>query len=82
MIKNIELTEAGSFRFSRWFCRVAKKNVLLVPTTLEMLRVIEDRVAMGESLTYELGRRYTLSGDPELFTFDVDEVIVSEEVDE
>jgi hypothetical protein len=35
----------------------------------EALDIIEDRMAMGESLTYELGQRYTSDGRPAEWVF-------------
>lgn len=82
MIKNIELTEAGAAKFNRFFARHAKKSVSMQAVMFEVLDVIQERVDSDEALEYELGRQYTISGNPELFTLSQDDIIVTEEPDE
>ena len=60
---------------TRWI----ERYIRIKATILDVLNVIQDRVSMGESLSYELHKNYTVSSNPELLHLDAGDVLVSEE---
>lgn len=82
MITNIELTDSGTEKFNKFFERVAKPGVKLQAVTFELLDILQDRASTGESLDYELGRQYTVTGNPEILNLEAADVSVTEEPDE
>lgn len=65
----LTLTESARASFRAWLSDVARPSVRPDAIELEALDIIEDRMAMGESLTYELGQRYTSNGRPADYVF-------------
>lgn len=82
MITNIELTQSGATKFNQFFADNAKSGVSMQAVMFELLDVIQERATMDETLVYELGSEYTLSGRPELLTLSKDDISVTEEDDE
>lgn len=82
MITNIELTERGADKFNTFFAAHARDGVSMQAVMFEMLDVMQDRASMDESLSYELGRQYTSSGNPEVLTLDAEDVLLTTEDDE
>jgi hypothetical protein len=78
MITNIELTQTGADKFNGFFAAHAKDGVSMQAVMFEVLDVLQERASMDESLVYELGRQYTISGNPELLTFGASDVEVTE----
>lgn len=76
MIENIEMTDSCVTRWDEFFNKNARDGVRLDATTLEMLRVVEDRLSSGETPSYELGRQYTKSGNPEIFYANASDFLV------
>lgn len=82
MITSIELTQSGVDKFNTFFAAHAKTGVSMQAVTLEMLDIMQDRASMDESLSYELGRQYTLSGNPEILRLDDTDIRLTIEDDE
>jgi hypothetical protein len=82
MITNIELTETGTTKFNIFFAAAAKEGVSMQAVMFELLDILADRASMGESLSYELGSQYTITGRPEILRLDASDVAVTEESDE
>jgi len=82
MITNIELTQSGVGKFNTFFAANAKTGVSMQAVMFEVLDVLQERASMDESLSYELGRQYTISGNPEILTMDATDIAVTEEDDE
>lgn len=82
MTTTIELTEAGTTAFNTWFDSVARDNVRREAVCFELLDQLRDRVDMGESLVYELGRQYTTTGRPEHLHLAAADIEVTTEADE
>lgn len=66
----LTLTPAARARFTAWLKDVGSDNLRADAVESEMLQIMEDRAASGESMSYELGRRYTTTGRPEVFYAD------------
>ena len=82
MITNIELKPSGVEKFNRFFSAHAKEGVSMQAVMFEVLDVIQERASMDEALEYELGRQYTISGNPELLTLEPSDITVTEEADD
>lgn len=65
----LTLTDSARASFRAWLADVARPSVRPAAVELEALDIIEDRMAMGESLAYELGQRYTSDGRPAEYVF-------------
>lgn len=76
MITSIEFTESGIAKFNAFMQSTAKPEVRTEAVMWEALDILADRASNGEAMTYELGRRYTLSGNPALFTITADDYMV------
>ena len=66
----LTLTPAARARFTAWLQDVGSAELRADVVESEMLQVMEDRAESGESMSYELGRQYTTTGQPELFYAD------------
>lgn len=66
----LTLTPAARARFTAWLQDVGSANLRADAVESEMLGIMEDRAESGESMSYELGRRYTTTGRPEIFFAD------------
>ena len=82
MITNIELTPSGAAKFNSFFADYARAGISMQAVMFEVLDILQERAIMGESLTYELGRQYTVSGNPELLMLTAADVTVTEESEE
>lgn len=82
MITNIELTQSGTDKINDFFATYAKAGVNMQAVMLDVLDVLQERVSMDESLSYELGRQYTISGNPEVLTMAQADISVTEEDDD
>lgn len=82
MITNIELTQSGVDKFNTFFAANAKDGTSVQAVMFEMLDVLQERAIMDESLSYELARQYTISGNPALLTLADADVTVTEEDDD
>lgn len=82
VITNVELTDAGTDKFNRWFAAVAAPGVDLQAVSLDLLNGLANSAALGEDYTYELGSQYTQTGRPEVLSLDRADVVVSAEVDD
>jgi len=65
----LTLTDSARASFRAWLADVARPSVRADAVESEALDIIEDRMATGESLTYELGQRYTSNGRPAEYVF-------------
>lgn len=79
MITNIELTDDGTAAFNAWLDATAKPGTRREAVAFELLDVLADRVASGESLVYELRGQHTISGQPETLTLSAADITVTEE---
>ncbi len=66
---SMTLTDTARAQFRAWLDEVARPAVRPDACEREALAIIEERQRMGESLSYELGSRYTMSNRPELYQF-------------
>lgn len=82
MITNVELNESGTAKFNAFFESNAKAGTNMQAVCFELLDKLLDSASVGESLTYELHRQHTNSGNPEVLSLDASDVIVTEEADE
>ena len=74
----IELNESGAAKFNAFFERAAKPGTGMQAVCADMLDTLLDRASMGESLSYELHRNRTNSGNPELLILDSSDVEMTE----
>lgn len=81
MITNLDLSTSGRNKFEQ-FMEFAKPGINREAVLQEMLGILHDRLDAGETLTYELGKLYTLSGNPAHITLNVDDLIVEYADDE
>jgi hypothetical protein len=63
----LHLTPASRARFAGWLQDVGSANLRPEAVESEMLRIMEERAASGESMSYELRQQFTSTGRPELF---------------
>lgn len=77
MVTNIELAPSGTNKLNAWLLDVAKPDLNMKAVVLDVLSTLENRACTGESLTYEMHRQHTITGNPETITFDVSDVIVA-----
>jgi len=77
MVTNIELAPSGTDKLNAWMADVAKPDLNMKSVVLDVLSTLENRACTGESLTYELRRQHTLTGNTETITFAVSDVIVT-----
>lgn len=82
MITNIELTDSGAAKFNRFFEDFAKPAVKMQAVMFELLDILQDLAGTGQSLVYELGRQYTVTGNPEILILEARDVLVTQEPDE
>lgn len=82
MITSVQLTEAGAAKFNQWFAGAAKTGVRMEVVAMELCDIMADRLASGESLSYELGRQYTADGVPAHITLEAADLEVTQESDE
>ena len=66
----LTLTPSARARFTAWLQDVGSAELRADAIESEMLQVMEDRAESGESMSYELGRQYTTTGQPEIFYAD------------
>lgn len=66
----LRLSAPAALRLSEWMAEVAKPGVRVEAIEAELLDVARDRLAAGESLTYELAPQHTTSGQPSFFFVD------------
>jgi hypothetical protein len=66
----LTLAPAARARFTAWLQDVGSAELRADVVESEMLQSMEDRAESGESMSYELGRQYTTTGQPELFYAD------------
>ena len=66
----LTLTPAARARFATWLQDVGSAELRADAVESQMLQVMEDRAESGEYMSFELGRRYTSTGRPEIFYAD------------
>ena len=76
MIVNIELTQSGTDKFNAFFAQNAKESVSMQAVLSEALDIFQERASMEETLSYELGKSYTNSGNPAILTLDDADVLI------
>lgn len=65
MITSLQLAASGVAKFNAWFGAVAREGVRAEAVAVEVCDQMIDRLSQRETLMYELGPRYTISGRPE-----------------
>lgn len=65
MISSLQLADSGVTKFNAWFGAVAREGVRAEAVAVEVCDRMIERLSKSETLMYELGPRYTISGRPE-----------------
>lgn len=81
MIIGLQLTDSGTAKFNAWFEATAREGVRVEAVAMELCDQMIDRLTLNESLAYELGPRYTISGRPEMLILERGDVETEEQAD-
>ena len=74
----LRLSARAALRLAEWMAEVAKPGVRVEAVEAELLDVARDRLAAGESLTYELAPQHTTSGRPAFYFIDREDLEVAQ----
>lgn len=79
---SIELSDAATDRLNAWISEVGNPSLNVHRVAFNLLDLLQDRAAAGETLQVELGQQYTSTGRPETITFAPTDVEITNEADE
>ena len=74
----LRLSAPAALRLAEWVAEIAKPGVRVEAVEAELLDLARDRLAAGESLTYELAPQHTTSGRAAFYFIDHEDLEVAQ----